>query len=184
MVDVDHSSDNATSHKDDKKLLLVIVTIIASILTVGVVVVVAMIATDEMTPDSNTSFITSENNTIGKSNPDHFSNDLVRVLDPLNRKTDIVMPTKVSRPGCEVTDSCYLPSTYDVSVGEPITWTNNDSAFHSVTSGTFDAPMDMFDSGFMDPYDSYTLLFIVPGTYQYYCTLHPWMEGTISVYER
>ena len=94
---------------------------------------------------------------------------------------DVVMPTKVSRPGCEETDRCYIPSVVTVSTGESVTWVNEDSAFHSVTSGFYDAPIDLFDSGHLDPFDSYTLTFDESGTYDYFCTLHPWMEGKVIV---
>lgn len=98
-----------------------------------------------------------------------------------NVAVDIVMPTKVSRPGCEETDSCYVPATITVKVGQPVTWLNEDSAFHSVTSGTYDIPTDDFDSGYMDPYQSFTLTFEQAGTVDYFCTLHPWMAGRVVV---
>ncbi len=94
---------------------------------------------------------------------------------------DVVMPTKVSRPGCEETDRCYIPSVVSISAGESVTWVNEDSAFHSVTSGFYDAPIDLFDSGHMDPFDSYTLTFDESGNYDYFCTLHPWMQGKVIV---
>lgn len=94
---------------------------------------------------------------------------------------DVIMPTKVSRPGCEDVDRCYIPSVITISAGESVTWINEDSAFHSVTSGFYDEPQDLFDSGYMDPFDSYTLTFDEAGTFDYFCTLHPWMEGQVIV---
>jgi len=94
---------------------------------------------------------------------------------------DVIMPTKVSRPGCEETDRCYIPSIITISAGESVTWVNEDSAFHSVTSGFYDAPIDLFDSGYMDPFESYTLTFDEAGTFDYFCTLHPWMDGQVIV---
>ena len=96
-------------------------------------------------------------------------------------KGDVIMPTKVSRPGCEETDRCYIPSSIVIEKGEQVTWVNEDSAFHSVTSGFYDAPTDLFDSGYMDPFESYTITFDDVGTYDYFCTLHPWMEGQVIV---
>ena len=43
---------------------------------------------------------------------------------------DVIMPTKVSRPGCEETDRCYIPSEITVEKGRTVTWLNEDSAFH------------------------------------------------------
>ena len=94
---------------------------------------------------------------------------------------DVIMPTKVSRPGCEENDRCYVPSVIVTKKGKPVTWVNEDSAFHSVTSGYYGAPTDLFDSGHLDPYESYTLTFDQTGTLDYFCTLHPWMKGQVIV---
>jgi len=94
---------------------------------------------------------------------------------------DIIMPTKVSRPGCDVEDICYIPSSIIVEKGKSITWVNEDSSFHSVTSGFYGEPTGLFDSGYLDPYQSYTLSFDEFGTYDYFCTLHPWMKAQVIV---
>jgi len=94
---------------------------------------------------------------------------------------DVIMPTKVSRPGCEINDNCYIPSQIVIKQGKQVTWINKDSAFHSVTSGFYDVPSDLFDSGYLDPSESYTVTFDEVGTYDYFCTLHPWMKGQVIV---
>jgi plastocyanin len=94
---------------------------------------------------------------------------------------DIIMSTKSSRPGCEETDRCYIPSVFTIDSGNQVTWINEDSAFHSVTSGFYDEPSDLFDSGHLDPYESFTFNFDEKGTYDYFCTLHPWMKGQVIV---
>jgi plastocyanin len=94
---------------------------------------------------------------------------------------DVIMPTKVSRPGCEADDRCYVPSLIIIEKGKQVTWVNEDSAFHSVTSGFYDEPDDLFDSGHLDPFESYTLTFDEVGVYDYFCTLHPWMKGQVIV---
>jgi plastocyanin len=96
-------------------------------------------------------------------------------------EADVIMPTKVSRPGCEENDQCYIPSQIVIEKGKQVTWVNEDSAFHSVTSGFYDAPTGLFDSGYLDPYESFSLTFDETGIYDYYCTLHPWMEGQVTV---
>ena len=112
------------------------------------------------------------------SNP---SNETNSEESELVVKGDVIMPTKVSRPGCEETDRCYIPSVIRINSGEQVTWVNEDSAFHSVTSGFYDTPTDLFDSGHLDPFESYTLDFDESGTYDYFCTLHPWMKGQVIV---
>ncbi len=99
----------------------------------------------------------------------------------LTIKGDVIMPTKVSRPGCEENDRCYIPSLIVIEKGKQVTWINEDSAFHSITSGYYGAPTELFDSGHLDPFESYTLTFDKTGTYDYFCTLHPWMKGQVIV---
>ena len=94
---------------------------------------------------------------------------------------DIIMPTKASRPGCEEADKCYIPSVIAIDFGNQVTWVNEDSAFHSVTSGFYGEPSELFDSGYLDPFESFTFDFNEKGTYDYFCTLHPWMKGQVIV---
>ena len=94
---------------------------------------------------------------------------------------DVIIPTKVSRPGCDIEDICYIPSKIVVEKGDSVTWLNEDSSFHSVTSGIYGEPTGLFDSGYLDPYEYYTLSFDEIGTYDYYCTLHPWMFAQVIV---
>ena len=96
-------------------------------------------------------------------------------------KADVIMPTKVSRPGCEEQDRCYLPPQITVEKGDEVTWINEDSAFHSVTSGKYDEPTNLFDSGHLDPSEYFSFTFESAGVFDYYCTLHPWMKGQVIV---
>ena len=105
-----------------------------------------------------------------------------KVEKPENtNEPDVIMPTKVSRPGCEETDSCYVPPIITIKQGEQVTWLNEDVAFHSVTSGLYDSPTDLFDSGHLDPQEKFTISFDEQGTFDYFCTLHPWMAGKVVV---
>ena len=96
-------------------------------------------------------------------------------------KADVIIPIKVSRPGCDIEDICYIPSNIVVEKGKSVTWINEDSSFHSVTSGFYPEPSGLFDSGHLDPYQSYTLSFDEIGTYDDFCTLHPWMFAQVIV---
>ena len=93
----------------------------------------------------------------------------------------IVMPVKSARPDCGPNDECYIPSYYVAKTGETVYWENQDSAFHSVTSGQQENPDGLFDSGHIDPYERFSYEFTEAGVYSYYCTLHPWMNGVIKV---
>ena len=91
----------------------------------------------------------------------------------------IIMPVKSARPDCGPNDECYIPSYYLAKIDETVYWINEDSAFHSVTSGQQENPDGLFDSGHIDPDEKFSYTFTEPGVYSYYCTLHPWMNGMI-----
>jgi len=93
----------------------------------------------------------------------------------------ILITVSSSRPGCEVTNTCYVPAEITVSSGEIITWVNEDSAFHTVTSGYYDTYDGIFDSGQLDPAEKFSYSFDETGSFHYYCKLHPWMEGIVVV---
>ena len=87
-----------------------------------------------------------------------------------------------STPGCEETDSCFIPSTVTVSVGEIITWENTDNAAHTATSGIAgDGPSGTFDSSLIMAGSSFSYTTDTVGTFDYFCMVHPWMLGTVIV---
>lgn len=87
-----------------------------------------------------------------------------------------------SIPGCEIANECYLPSNKVVNSGETVTWTNNDSAAHTVTSGTPEnGPDGFFDSGLIAPDATFKYTFDSAGKFDYFCMVHPWMVGTVTV---
>ena len=112
---------------------------------------------------------------------DHNSEVIGNLQNDFIIPPDVVIPMKVSRPGCDVEDICYIPSNIVAEKGDSITWLNEDSSFHSVTSGFYPEPSGLFDSGHLDPYESYTLSFDEYGVYDYFCTLHPWMKAQVVV---
>ena len=93
----------------------------------------------------------------------------------------ITIPIKAARPACGPNSECYIPSYYTVKIGEIVSWKNQDSAFHSVTSGNYENPDGLFDSDHLDPDEIFSYKFEESGMYPYYCTLHPWMAGQIKV---
>ena len=86
-------------------------------------------------------------------------------------------------PGCEATNECYLPYSLEVLIGDTVSWSNDDSAAHTVTSGAPNDPDGIFDSGMMIVNQSWEFTFNDSGEYDYYCILHPWMTGEIIVEE-
>ena len=87
-----------------------------------------------------------------------------------------------SVPGCEVTNECFIPHYVTVDVGGEVTWSNDDTAAHTVVSGTpADGPDGTFDSSLIMPGTSFSYTFEDAGMYPYFCVVHPWMEGTVVV---
>jgi len=72
----------------------------------------------------------------------------------------------------------YSPATLTVRVGDTVTWTNHDQAAHDVV--TTSAPA-AFQSPLLATGQSWSQTFTVPGTYDYYCSVHPDMRGQVIV---
>ena len=70
----------------------------------------------------------------------------------------------------------FAPQQVTVKAGDTVTWTNRDDIPHTVTSKTM-----TFRSKALDTDDKFSFTFTTPGTYVYFCSLHPHMTGTIVV---
>lgn len=70
----------------------------------------------------------------------------------------------------------FIPETVIVPAGTEITWINDDSVTHTVTSDT-----SLFDSSIIRPGGTFSFTFTDIGTYDYHCTIHSGMRGTIIV---
>jgi len=77
----------------------------------------------------------------------------------------------------------FEPPTLTVSKGTTVTWTNADSTLHTVTSGSPEAGNSgtEFDSSYLAAGKTFQHLFNTAGTFDYYCTLHPYMKGKVVV---
>ncbi len=73
----------------------------------------------------------------------------------------------------------YEPEVIDVAAGTVVVWDNADSAIHTVTSQ--EGTTEVFDSSMMAAGDVYEYTFTTAGNHDYFCTLHPWMTGTVNV---
>lgn len=74
-----------------------------------------------------------------------------------------------------IVDFRFEPTVLNVTPGTVVTWANEDSAPHTAT-GEGD-----FDTGRLDEGESGEVTFDRPGTFEYICTYHPWMEGRVVV---
>jgi len=91
-------------------------------------------------------------------------------------------PAGSSVPGCEETNECFIPADISVDVGETVIWSNDDTAAHTVTSGSAaDGPDGNFDSSLFMAGATFEVTFDEEGMFPYFCMVHPWMVGTITV---
>ncbi len=90
--------------------------------------------------------------------------------------TPQVAVAKVASPQIRIENFQFTPTTVTIPVGTTVTWTNNDGTLHTVTSAT-----KVFSSAGLDDGAAFSYTFTNPGTYTYYCKLHPHMTGTIIV---
>ena len=72
----------------------------------------------------------------------------------------------------------FNPPNITVAPGTTVTWVNNDQTAHTATATD---PSGVFDSGELQPGQSYSFTFDKPGTYAYHCEIHPDMTGTVTV---
>jgi len=93
--------------------------------------------------------------------------------NPAVGKVSILLNSGVEGPG-----TGYSPSVIHVILGKNSTvmWTNNDNTIHTVTSNT-----GLFDSQTINAGQSWTYTFTKAGVYQYHCSYHSWMTGTVNV---
>lgn len=70
----------------------------------------------------------------------------------------------------------YSPATLTIHAGQSVTWVNHDDVPHTVTAND-----KSFDSKAMDTDARYTHVFTTPGTYAYFCAVHPHMTAQIIV---
>jgi len=89
-----------------------------------------------------------------------------------------------SVPGCEETNECFIPSPVNIAIGDTVKWVNDDTAAHTTTSGDpSGGPDGNWDSSLVISGSSFSHTFDEAGEYPYFCMVHPWMAGMITVGE-
>jgi plastocyanin len=78
-----------------------------------------------------------------------------------------------------ISDFAFKPSTLNVHPGDTVVFVNDDGDAHTVTASD-----KSFDSAGLDTHDQFKHTFTAPGSYAYFCALHPYMKGVIVVHAR
>lgn len=94
-----------------------------------------------------------------------------------NSMSSDATPKTASKPyNVEIKDFSFSPTTITVPVGAKVTWVNKDEEPHTVVSTN-----DAFKSKALDTDEQYSFTFAKPGTYKYFCSVHPKMVATVVV---
>lgn len=116
-----------------------------------------------------------------------FLSGMVLALPVANAQTAVVVVTIPAGSGVQSGAPGYTPDNVTVVIGvnNTVMWTNNDTqnsgTDHTVTSVSVPSGAASFDSGIMAEGANFTQTFTVPGTYEYHCTIHSWMTGSVLV---
>lgn len=94
-------------------------------------------------------------------------------------------PSSKAAPAAPVTGNAvaiknfaFSPATLKVKAGTTVTWTNQDTDAHTVTSAGSGGPLH---SAALATHATFSYTFTKPGTYAYLCTIHPFMTATVEV---
>jgi len=85
-------------------------------------------------------------------------------------------PSPVSGDAVTISNFAFSPDMLTVKAGTTVTWTNKDTASHTVTSDN-----GVFGSETVAPGGTYQFTFAQAGTFAYHCSIHPFMQGTVLV---
>ena len=125
---------------------------------------------------------TSSSSTPSQPNPAITPSLMPSPTVPQNPTVGTTMPaTAASSSGgntVTIQNFAFTPSSLTVPAGTTVTWTNMDSAPHTVISTS---SLNVLNSPTLHNGDSFTYTFSKAGTYSYDCTIHPFMTGTVIV---
>jgi plastocyanin len=85
-------------------------------------------------------------------------------------------PARAAEFEVTVDNFTFTPQQITVKAGDTVTWANHDDIPHTVTSTT-----KVFNSKALDTDDKFSFTFATPGSFSYFCALHPHMTGSIVV---
>jgi len=141
---------------------------IVAVVIIVIIAVAAWLIYGGKNSNNNSSLYGSNNNAGSSSNQ-----------TPTNNSANNSASTDQTQSTNKVTiaNMAFSPSQITVNKGDTVTWTNNDSTAHTVTSDTGSE----LNSGDIQPGSTYSHTFSQTGSYQYHCSIHPYMRATIVV---
>jgi plastocyanin len=151
--------------KRSNSMLLVIVVLVVLILLGGGLYVLTK--NRNANPTASNTSSSSSSSTEPMQMPNHNSN---------NSSSSNSTPQATDK--VTVQNFAFSPASITVKAGTTVTWTNSDSVAHTVTETDGKSGPASSD---VNPGSSYSFTFKDAGTYQYHCSIHPSMTGTVVV---
>jgi plastocyanin len=96
-----------------------------------------------------------------------------------SKSGNVSKPSPAKTPpgaGVSIQNFAYTPDTVLIKAGATVTWTNNDSSPHTVTSAT-----GLFDSGGLTSGSTFHFTFPAAGTFSYHCKIHTAMKPGVVI---
>jgi plastocyanin len=100
---------------------------------------------------------------------------MLKLLLPCALLLMLAEPVEAAPAKIQIANFTFEPQQMEVKAGTTVTWTNRDDIPHAIVSA------GKFKSRPLDTDEEFSFTFTAPGTYQYFCSLHPHMTGTIVV---
>ncbi len=97
---------------------------------------------------------------------------------PMSSPSTGAADAPVTGDAVAIENFAFSPATLKVKAGTTVTWTNQDTDAHTVTSAGSGGPLH---SPALATHATYSYRFTKPGTYAYLCTIHPFMTATVEV---
>src|SRR3569623_1115724 len=92
-----------------------------------------------------------------------------------------VPPLESATITIDISNFAFAPQSKTINVGDTVMWMNSDSTSHTSTSGPPGSPSGTWNSGLLAPGQSFSFTFNSAGTFPYFCAVHTFMTGTITV---
>jgi plastocyanin len=159
------------STKNRIKIFSILAGLVLAAVTSGIIIAVGSVS--------------AQNNSTEQQSSEAGSNGTA-IATGGNTTSSTAAGTKVSiiEEASEMGDQAYDPNPVKVKSGDTVTWTNDDSQIHTVTSGTDSSDPNMgkeFDSSMLSQNQTFSHKFDTAGEFPYFCQLHPTMVGKVVV---
>lgn len=103
-----------------------------------------------------------------------------QTASPQTNADQTVSPAPVAQPKTvtvTIANFAFNPATINIKAGDTVKWVNDDQPAHKLFSGSISG----FQSAALNTGDNYSFTFVTAGTFDYYCQIHPTMQGTVVV---